>query len=426
LEQLIDKSMVIVRAGSEDSETRYGMLETIREYGREKLDESGETERLRHRHRDFFIVLAEQAEPELRRTEQIVWLDRLDGEYDNLRAAWDSAIENDANLASRLASALLDFWMMRGNVSEGRQWLAKLLERTNNWGPTVTHAHLLGTAGRLAQSHQDYVSARTLLEETLSIARISGDKSEIASALLWLGRVAGVQRDDQIAQSCLEECWTIYKELQDPWGIALARLELAVWAAYHGHYVEAEEHLMTSLTLLQELGDKFRVGFVLNSLGELARLQGNYEQAGKFYEEDIAILRKQRIRFPLADPLFNLAWVSLQRDDYQKAKDLFEESLKLFIEVANETGMMDCLLGFATVMGMTGKLYQAAQLFGAAESLLEVIARHMDPSDQKEFDHYVAVVRGQLDQETFAKAWAEGRAMTLEQAIELALRETKE
>jgi tetratricopeptide (TPR) repeat protein len=422
---LINKSLVTIAAHSEDADagTRYGMLETIREYACEKLDEAGETERLRQRHRDFFIALAEQAEPKLKSAEQFKWLNRLELEHDNLRVAWDCAIASDAEFALRLASALLDFWFMRGNRSEGREWLAKLLPRTNQWGHTAKRAHSFGVAGRLAYLQQDFASARSLLEEALPIARISGDQKEIAFALLWLGLTAYRQHHDQTAQAFLEECLTIYQGLQDPWEIAWAISVSGDLAYYQGHYAEAKERYMQSLAKFQELGDKFMAGRVLNALGEISRLLGDYERAGTFYEQNIEILRELRSPFTLAGRVINLAWVSLHGGDYRKARALFEDSLNQFKEDGNKNAMTDCLTGFAGILGVIGKPERAARLFGAVESLLEAIGMdgRMDPPDQKEFDHYVAAARGQLDEAAFAKAWAEGRAMTLEQAVEFAL-----
>ena len=425
LGQLINKSLVTVeeRSGDAEGETRYRLLETVREYARKKLEEAGETDRLRQRHRDFFIAFAEQAEPKLKGAEQFEWLDRLEVEHDNWRIAWNCAIESDIELALRLASALLDFWFMRGNPSEGREWLAQLLERTNQWAQPAKRAHALGVAGQLAYSQRDFASARSLLTEALAIARIAGDEKGIALALLWLGRTTHRQHDDRAAQAFTEECLTIYQRLQDQWAMAAAIYTLAAVAAAQGHYAEAEERYMKSLAIFQELGDKLRAGSVLNGLGELARLLGDYERAGKFYEEDVAILREQRSPVALVTPLVNQGWVPLHGGDYRKAKALFGESLKLSKEYGNKNGMAISLAGFASVLEMTGKPEQAAQLFGAVESLLEGIgmAGRMDPSDQKEFAHYVAAARGQLDEAAFAKAWAEGRAMTLEQAVEFAL-----
>jgi predicted ATPase/DNA-binding SARP family transcriptional activator/Tfp pilus assembly protein PilF len=430
LGQLINKSLITVESPSEDGEidTRYDMLETIRQFAHEKFLETGEAEQVRQSHRDYFVAFVEQAEPKLKGGEQIEWLDRLEVEHDNWRVAWDCAIESDSELALRLASALLYFWLIRGNPSEGSEWLAKLLERTKQWGPTVLRTHALIVAGRLADFQNDSAAARLLLEQALSIARASGDKKEIAFALLWLGRTALRRGDDQIAQSLIEEGFKIYQELQDEWGIEIVFQRLAELAATRGDHGKADEYFIKSLARYRDRGDRFMAGEVLNALGEMARFEGDYERAGTFYEQALEILRDLRSRFPSTHPLFNLAWVSLHRGNYQKAIAQFEESLKLNREYGDTIGMVECLGGFAAILGMTGKPELAARLFGAVESLLESsgIAGRIERSDQIEYDHYSAAVRAQLDEETFARAWRLGRAMTLEQAIEFALKETKQ
>jgi predicted ATPase/DNA-binding SARP family transcriptional activator len=425
--QLINKSLVTVEARSENADTRYGMLETIREYAREKLDGTGETERVRQRHRDMFIAFAEGAEPKLKGAEQLEWLDRLEVEHDNLRAAWDCAIESDPEVALKLVSALLHFWFMRGNPSEGHEWSTRLLERTNQWGQTAKRAHVLGVAGwLLAYYPQHFAAARQLLGQALAIARTSGDTKEIAFVLLWLGATAAYgQHDDQTAQSYAEECLTIYQGLQDQWGIAMAMLVLGHLAVYQGHYAEAGERYLKSLITFRELGDKFRTAHVLNALGAFARFQDDYQRAGKFYEENVRMLRELHSRVALAAPTFNLAWASLHGGDYREAKALFEESLELWREDGHKQGMTDCLAGFGGVLAKIAKPAQAAQLFGAVEALYEGIGR-LDPSDQEEFDHYVAAVRAQLAEAAFTKAWSKGREMTLEQAIAFALEESKQ
>jgi predicted ATPase/DNA-binding XRE family transcriptional regulator len=414
---LLDKSLLQRTFGAR-GEPRFNMLLTVQHFALDRLRRLGEEAEIRRRHLAYFLDLAEQAESHFRGPDQFEWLDRLKVEQDNLRVAWDCALESDAELALRFASALLDFWIMRGNPSEGRGWLAKLLERTTNWGQTAKYAHALGVAGWLAAYQQDRPAAQALLEEALRVARISADKKEIAFALQWIGTTDYFRHDEETAQSFVEERITIYQELRDQWGTAWATAIFGDLDALHGHYAAAEQRYVESLAKFQELGDKYRAARILNMLGELSRIQGDYDRAGKFYEENLEILRGLQIR-PAA-PTFNLAWVSLHRGDHRKAKILFEESLRLYAEEDDKNGMKNCVWGFAAVLGTTGNPNQAARLFGAAESFQENIGVYMVPPDQKEFDHYVTAVRGQLDEVVFVKAWAEGRAMTLEQAIEYA------
>jgi tetratricopeptide (TPR) repeat protein len=341
LGRLVDRSLVKVERQGEYE--RYRLLEIIGEYAREKLDESGETERLRQQHRDFFISLAEQTAPKLRSAEQFTGLDRLELEHDNLRAAWDWAIDRDDELALRLVSALLDFWIMRGNPSEGRQWLDQLLPRTDRWGQTAQHAHALGLAGRLAYFQRDFSLVQKHSEESLAIARRAGDKKGIAFALWWLGRTALRHREVQTAQGFTEESLTLYQELQDPWAIALAIYQLADLAAMQGRYAEAEERYMESLSRFQALGDKFRMGYIFNSLESSPGFEKITSERADFTSEHINILRQQRSPGALVLPSVNYAWVSLHRVRYCKAKELFEETLKLSNEFGNKTAMADCL-----------------------------------------------------------------------------------
>jgi predicted ATPase len=420
LGQLINKSLVTMEASPAGNhvDTRHGMLETIHEYAREKLGERGETEQLRWRHRDYFIALAEQAEPKLKGADQFEWIDRLELEHDNLRAAWNCAIKTDATLALRLTAALFWLWVIQGDQREGRTWLSTLIEASSQWGESTRHAHMLGMAGWLANYEHDSGTARQLLEGALASARRSGDKKEIAFALLGLGH-AYRQQGDPRHEPFLGEALTIYQELQDQWNVAWALVESTSFAA-----ADAEQRFLQSLAIFQELGDKLMMGGVLTGLGELMRLRGDYERAGKFYEQELEILRGSHIA--ASEPMSKLAWVSLHRGDPHKAQALFEEVLSLYQEDGDTNGLINCIAGFAAVLAMRGKPEQAARLFGAAQSSLEALGKagYLDPPDQKEFDHYLTIARGQLDHATFAKAWEEGRAMAMEQAMVYAREET--
>lgn len=426
LSHLVDKSLVIVNELQPG--TRYRLLDTIREFAREKLNAAGEAMRLGRRHRDFFIALAEKAEPKLRSKEQFEWLALLEVEHANWCAAWDHAIESDTASALRLVSALLDFWLIRGNPSEGRAWLTKLVERTRRRGNAVQRARALNVAGRLAHHQSDLVVARPLLEQSLSLARASGDKKEIAFALLWLGRTALNQREYDTASALARESFALYQALQDESGIVAARHRLAEMGTFAGFNREEQRMLfMQVLGKYRDRGDRYMAAQVLNAMGEHARLEGDYEGAGTFYEQALEILTELG-RFPTATPLFNLAWVSLHRGDYHQALGFFESSLELHREYGYRKGMVEeCLGGIAAMLGMTGKLAPAARLFGAVEALLENtgIAHWIETPDQMEIERHIAAVRAQLDAKVFETAWAEGRTLRLEQALAYALEESR-
>lgn len=314
---------------------------------------------------------------------------------------------------------------MRGNPSEGRAWSSNLLALTSQEEQSAKHAHILALAGRTALDQQDFEIARGLLEQALAVARKSGDKRQVAFALQWLAWTLTLsQDDDPLAQAFIEECLSISEELQDQWGIAWAIFNLGIVATNRGRYAEAEEYCMKSLAKFQALGESFSATYVRNQLGELARLQGDYEEAGKFYEENIKTRQEQHNLVGLAVPTCNLAWVALHSGNHQKAKALFEEGMRLYDEYGNKNGVTISLSGFASLLGVTGRPEQAARLFGVVESLFEGARTSMAPADQHDFDDYVAVVQGQLDETAFAKAWEEGRVMSMEQAIAYALEET--
>jgi tetratricopeptide (TPR) repeat protein len=303
----------------------------------------------------------------------------------------------------------------------------KLLSLTSLWGPTAKRARVFGVSGWLNYINRNFASGRLLLGESLSIARTLDDKRQVAFALEWLGEISNRQRDDQTMQKYAEECFPLYEKLQDHRGMARAMSQLANVATNQGHYAEAEKLCNDCLARLREIGDGFgfREAYFLNGLGELARMRGDYEQAGKLYEENLEILGNLRSRTVMAASTYNLGWVSLQRGDFPKAKMFFEEGLNYYGEYDNKDAMTYCLSGFAALLGMIGKPNQAARLFSAMESSYEEIGdRVMDATDQKEIDFYLEVVRRQLDETSFAKAWAEGRAMTLKQAIAFASLET--
>lgn len=191
-------------------------------------------------------------------------------------------------------------------------------------------------------------------------------------------------------------------------------------AGVEGQYVEAEKKLMESLARFQKLGNKLREAYVLSGLGEMARFQGDYERAEIFWERNLGIFRELRVPSAFAYPYQALACVSFHRGDYGKSKNMFKEGLEIFRENRDWIGLTICLAGLASILGMAGRPEQAAQLFGAAELILET-AGSLEPADQSDFDYFKLLVREQLSKDAFEKAWEEGRAMTMEHAIAYAL-----
>ena len=388
LTRLIDKSLVQVRKRNGD--TRFSMLETIRQYANEKLLEANELEAIRRRHLDCFLKLAEESEPKLQGPEQARWIERLDTENGNLRAALEwSLTDGDVKIGLQLAVGLGQFWFMRGHLfGEGREWLEKILSRPEVQEQKEVRARAFLSLGTLTYFQGDHVAARSAYENSLTLYQDLRDKAGIAEALYYLAEVAATQGDDVTARSL------------------------------HAAARSASEENLAGLRIQS---DQWNIAHTLNFLGELTRTEGDYLAARSLYEESLAIRRELGDQRGIAISLINLGFVAHYQGDYRQAATFFAESLALFQKHGGRRGIVDCIAALAGVAGAEGQPERAAQLFGAVEALREVIRTYVTYSDQIEYDRNVAAVRAQLDEATFTRAWAEGRALTMEEAVDCAL-----
>jgi non-specific serine/threonine protein kinase len=352
------------------------------------LLESGEAEQVRGRHLDYFLGLAEEAEPKLLGAEQVTWFNQLETEHDNLRAAMEWSLQDgEIEKGLRLASALWWLWYMRGHVSEGQNRLRQVLTRPEAAGRTAARAKALNVAGFLHGVADNQTEARPLLEEALAIGR----------------------------------------ELRDPWSIATSLRFLGSVATNLGDYVAAQSFLEEGLEIWRQLGPTAKHGtaWSLVYLGDLALAQGNYEQAQTLYGESAILLSKVVDKSLLADPFRRMAHVALHQGDWQKATVLCQESLDLNLEVGHKQGIAACLAGLAEIAAARGHTIRAAQLFGAVGALLDETATLLLPADRTEYHRNVASTRAQLSEAAFEAAWTEGAAMTLGQAIVFASTESE-
>ena len=380
LTRLVDKSLVIVE--TQGGEARYRFLETVRQYGRERLLESEEAPHLRKRHRDWYLWLAERADPELRGPEQRAWLERLETEHDNLRAALEYcwSTEGGADPGIRLAGALHWFWYLRGYWSEGRGWLEGALTRSGEVNVSILPSALHGAA-LLMRRQGDYERADPLCERGLTLCRELGDKRYSAWFLLHFGAEALHRKDFDKAEALFQDMLVLCRALADKWFISVALIHLGEVALRQDTYDRALELFTDSLALMREVGDKAITAYVLRYLGELALHRGDHRQAGAFYGEGLA----------------------------------------LACEVGSKRETEECLEGLAQLASVKGDHVRAVRLFGIAEALRELVGHRYEPHEQRAHAQGVAVTRTALGEETFATDWAAGRAMTLEQAVEYAL-----
>jgi predicted ATPase len=418
LTSLVDKSLVVFEEREEEG--RYHFLETIRQYARERLAKTEEAQALGGRHRNHFLALAEMAEPQLTGAEQARWLERLEVEHDNLREAlaWCKAEEGGAEAGLRLAGALWRFWWVRGYLSDGWAYLAKALERSGAFARTPARAKALSGAGNLVWNQGDYGTARTLYEESLAIRRELGDKLGIAASLGNLGVMAYEQGDYGAARTLYEEGLAIRRELGDKLGIAASLGNLGVVAFYQGDYGAARTLDEESLAIQRELGDKGGIANSLICLGLVAYMQGEYGSARTLYEESLAIKRELGDKLGIAALLGNLGSVAHKQGGSGAARTLYEESMAILRELGDKRVIAYLLEGFADLAKTEGQAERAARLWGAAEALREAIGSPIPPNEREMYKRNVTATR-----EAFAAAWADGGAMTIEQAIEYALKD---
>jgi predicted ATPase len=423
LAQLLDKSLMQPQQGT-GGEPRFTMLETIREYATEQLLASGEEATVQEQHAHYFLRLAEEVWPHLSSPQWDSWVERLEREDANLRAAlaWSKANKDRVEIGLRLAGALSWYWFLRDDVREGRTWLEAMLERTDGTDRSAARGKALVGAGWLAWEEGDYQAASPRAEEGLSIVRERGDKRWIGNAEWLLGLVRMGQRNSAAARPLLEESLTLFKDLGDVWGEAYTLYLLGTAAYFSGDRAGARAHYEESLRLFQEQGDVLYASLLVSALEAVILPQGDEEMAHSLYEQSLPLLRASRDRGRLGMILINIGdnWLH-QYGDEQQAKTLYQQGLNLWQEmqrVDNGLGIVKALAGLAEVAAAQGRAERAGRLFGAAESVLPATSMFRDDLKRR-----VAAARAHLDAATFEAGWAAGQTMTEEQAITEALQD---
>ena len=499
LTNLVGKSLVLVEVLN--GGIRYRLLETIRQYGSEKLEDSGQIAELRGRHMEWYLVLAERVEPELYGPDQLNGLDELEREHDNFRAAldWAASGARYAEARLRLTWALHRFWSMRGHLTEGRAWLEGAIAEGGN--ASLARVKALYGTGVLAFDQGDYPRAEALLEQSLALSRERGDQVSTALALNHLALVhrnrgdypraitlleesealcratgqrwvlaealysqaLAVRRleDYDRATALLEESLPLWQEAGDKSGLARSFGSLGVVARLRGDFARAKTLHEKSLALHRELGHKSVVADALLDLGLVAKNEGDYARATALYEECLILSRQVGNKLVVAAALVNLANVSHYQGDDNRASELAEEaktlllalgakqqmavclwtlgnvafargdgedaiamyreSLTLHYRLGDRRGIAECLEALANVMAAANQADQAARLLGAAEALREAIIAPVPREDRPAYDRSRFAIQDLLSKQALSAAWTEGRAMTLEQAIEYAL-----
>jgi tetratricopeptide (TPR) repeat protein len=441
------------------------MLETMHEFALERLEARGEVAVLRRQHALFFLAFAEAADLHFHSPTQEAWMQRLDYDYDNLRAVltWSHHESSHTDIGAQIAAIMWWYWLRRSMISEGRTWLERMI------GPreaveTSARAQILYGAGFLAWIEGDYQRAAELYRQCLAHSIQQGDNMSRAYGLFGLGEIAYTHGDIGQASKNFEESLAFFCEEGHDQGIAYALIGMGQVAESQGDLSRALDHFERSCVLFRQIGETNGLTWALSCLGSLAYTQDDNERAVALYEESLASCRESGDKAGIARALYMLGEIRRLQGDDAQAMVFYDESLSLYSEIGytnyrawilhnlghiaihhghlidaakfffeglslfQNLGLMHgaaaCLAGFAGVIGAQGEEERATRLFGAAEKVhgIEVARIGLnDPVNRIEWNRNVAIVRTQLDEMTFSAAWAEGQTMTLEQAVAYAL-----
>jgi predicted ATPase/class 3 adenylate cyclase/Tfp pilus assembly protein PilF len=450
IESLADKSLVQLTG----DEPRIQMLQTIRDFGQERLAESPERQIVGQRHAEFFLAVAEESEQLLAGSEQTRWLDLLEREQANLRAAIDWLRDQEQiEEALRLGGALWRFWWLRGDIADSRHQLETLLAQTAPVAPAV-RAKALNGAGVLAESqgdwetatrlHEesleisrrigdeqcvawslnnlgvvaigqgDYGRAQTLLEENLAVAERAGDKASVATALIDLGQIAHYRGDDERARELFTRSLRLFRELGDESSMARALNNLGTILIEFGEYDRAHALLNESLDLHRQVGDRQGIASTLNNLAGAASRQGAFETAMGYFRESHMLSLAEGNHLNAAIAIEGLAALAHHLGDERVAQNRFQEALHLYRGVGDQQGIASCLAGLAAAAAGQGRAAEAATLLGSASRMCDAQVELELPS----LADAVASLRSMMGDEAFDAAWQSGWAMPIDQVID--------
>jgi predicted ATPase len=440
LRQLRERSLI--NAEDVGGAMRYRMLETLREFGAEQLTPD-EQSALSRQHAHYFLSLAADAEPHLIEAEQVAWLDWLEREHENFRAALEWSLNHEAKTCLHLGGALWRFWYMRSHLSEGREWLRKALEGSGFWvvgngrravlpeprtqNPEPFVAKALEAAGILAYYHSDHAAARPLLTDSLALWRQLDDARGIAQSLHFLGNVTTEQGDPVAACACYEESQAHWRKLGNELGIAYSLMMMAQAVSKLDGRAAAYPLLAESLALFRKADNKRGAAWALctwalQRVGERrertpCRSLKDDAELRAMVEESLMLFREVGEKRGMTLNITMLGNIALEKADYATARAFFQENLLLCRELGYQNGVAETLINLAEIAAAQGQAERAARLLGAAKSLCDAIGS----SPSADHDRLTSAARAALGDHAFHLAYAEGHALSLEQAVAYAL-----
>jgi tetratricopeptide (TPR) repeat protein len=461
LTRLVDKSLVAVDR-EHIHEPRYYLLETIRQYAREKLVEGGGGEQIRSRHLDYFLKLAERAEPEIYGARQIEWSQKMEDEYENTRAALEWSISNDISRGQQLAAALWWSWHYNGHQKEGYEWLEKMLAAQPG-KKTITRAKLLSGAGWFASwlGFEESIVGK-FCEASIVLFRQLGDEPKAALSLAILAGIALFHSDYDQATALIEKSRELFTKAGNRWGLRHDFLIQGHIARHQGKIEQAEKFYEESRLLSKEIGDQEGVGVALGCIAIVAEIQGNDEQAIMLYEEALQIERGVNSKIAIFLVLSYLGLAYIRRGEYQKAKSVLEEeielcrktgnqaglayalqalgmiachqenvseagsvsldSLQLLLPLGNQADIAECMISIARFLAAQGSYEKFARLLGGAEAAVPNIGKLTHPLFLMETEKCITNALTGLGNEAYAAAYHAGKQMSLDESVAYALK----
>jgi tetratricopeptide (TPR) repeat protein len=389
------------------------------------LFETGETDKLKDHHLEYFLELAENANLNLEGPDQAIWLDRLEADHDNLRAAleWSLSRDDGTGLSLRLAVPLGEFWKVRGFIKEGRDRLKIVLNSPGANVITNERGYLLEEAATLAYLQSDYSACRSLWQESLSIFQRIGPEGRRGEAIVLTGlaNTAMEVGDYEIAPRLFKQALAILREVGDQEGAANAIRNLGWVAIRTGDYAKAQERLEEALNIYRQIDNKERIASCLSGLGEVAVRVGDYERAKLILEESLQLRRELKHKWGISASLGTLGWVALRQGDFKQVKSYLGESLTVRQDLGDKGGIAWCLEKLAEATILEGSPEKGASLYGAAAALRRSIDSVIDPADQREYERLISSIHEQIGEEEFQTAWDIGSSMQLDALIKLAV-----
>ncbi len=415
---MVDKSLA-QQVEQADTETRFRMLSTLREYALERLAESDDESATRRAHAAYYLVLAEEGAEDIAAHPE--WLDRFEVEHDNFRVALDYLIKTgDADWGLRLGTALFRFWETREYLTEGRDAIARVLALEGTAARPKLRARLLFAGAVLAGEQGHYGSARQMFENSLETCLELNDKRGVAVALNALAVSARDRGDIAAAALLFERCVAIWKDLGDPADFARALSNLASVMKLQGEYERASSLYDECLTIFRQVGDVAGAAWTLNYQGDVAREKADFVAARSFCEQSLSEFRRLRDRWGIASTLSDLAGLSCDQGNNSEARRLYGESIKVFQELGHKRGIARALECLAVSAAAQSNAELSLHLAGAAAALRQRLGAPLTPAGQPRLEKALEFARRTLG-DAAGTAWMEGWAMPIDQAVHEAL-----